>query len=280
MILRAAKLGVIGAVGLCVVGGLVFGTDLVSYVTSSARSVKTAVKDAVPIDFELKRARDLLEDIIPEMQANIRLIAQEEVEVAALKTDIEDCGQSIGRERQRVAKLRTTLSTDRPTYTFAGCQYTRRQVTEELAQQFDRFKEAELVLASKQRLLNAREKSLNAAMRMLERTRSQKVRLEHQIEALEAKHRLVKAASVGSRFEVDRSKLAKTEGLIRQIKKRLDIAERVLAHETRFVEWIPVDTISEKELLAQIDEHLNKTPTNGATPKDGSLALNAPEGTP
>ncbi len=278
MILKAVKIGVVTTVGLCVVGGVLFGTDLGSYVTSSARSVKMAVKDAVPIDFELRRARDLLEDIIPEMQANIRLIAQEEVEVAGLKADIEQSEASTIQEQTRVVKLREALAVDRPRYTFAGCQYTRPQVKHELARRFDRLKEAEVVLAGKQRLLSARQKSLNAAMQMLDRTRSQKVRLEDQIEALEAQYRLVKAASVGSKFQVDHSKLAQTDKLIREIKKRLDVAERVLAHETRFVEPIPVDTISETDLLARVDEHLADRGGANAAGEDSSLALNRPDG--
>ena len=42
---------------------------------------------------------------------------------------------------------------------------------------------------------------------------------------LAAKHRLVQAAAVGSRIQVDGSKLAQTSKLLRQIKKRLDVAE-------------------------------------------------------
>lgn len=273
MIVKAIKLGVITVVGLGLVGGLVFGTDLFSYVSSSARSVQTAVKDSVPLEFELKRARDLLEDIIPEMQANIRLIAQEEVEVAGLKTDIAQCEQSAREQRVRVAKLREALSTDQPKFQFAGLTYTRRQVKEDLARQFDRLKESELVLAGKQRLLTTREKSLSAAMEIVERTRSQKAQLEDQIEALEAQHRLVKAASVGSQFHVDHSKLAQTEKLIREIKKRLDVAERVLSHEARFVEPIQVDVISETDLVAEVDNHLSGSTEPEVACQDDSLAL-------
>ena len=69
-------------------------------------------------------------------------------------------------------------------------------------------------------------------------------------------NQLVRAAAVGSKFEIDNSKLAQTERLISEIKKQLDVAERVLAHEARFVEPIQVDSVSEKDLLTQIDEHL------------------------
>jgi hypothetical protein len=43
--------------------------------------------------------------------------------------------------------------------------------------------------------------------------------------------------------------------LIAQIQKRLDVAERVLAHESQFVESIPVDTVVEEDLVAQVDDY-------------------------
>ena len=54
------KRGLIGLVLFVVVGGLLFGKDLSSYVRSTARMTQDKVKDAVPIEFELSRAQDLL----------------------------------------------------------------------------------------------------------------------------------------------------------------------------------------------------------------------------
>jgi hypothetical protein len=264
MITRIMKYGALGSVGVFVLGGMLFGRDAASYLYSSARSVQTSVKDSVPIEFELQRASDLLEDIIPQMQANVRLIAQEEVQIASLKTDLEQNQQSLNDERIRVAKLRDTLAMPRVAYTLGGQEYSHQQVKEELARSFNRYKEAEVVLGGKQRLLEMRNKSLQGAMQMLERTKVQKVRLEDQIQALYSQHRLVQAAAVGSRVQFDSSKLAQTERLIREIKNRLDVAERVLTHEARFVEPISIDTIDEKDLLTQVNEHLDpgrvKTP--------------------
>lgn len=255
MILKAVKLGAIGVAGLAVVGAMLFGGDGFSYLRSSARSVQTAVKDSVPIEFELKRARDMLDEIIPEMHANVRLIAQEEVEVATIRSDIEQANTSLVSERGRIGRLRDMLNVQKASYAVGGLNYSREQVTEELSRQFDRYKEAEMVLAGKQRLLETREKSLHAAMTMLDRTRAQKVRLEDQIQSLEGQYRLVKAASVGSSLTLDNSKLAQTERLIGEVKKRLDVAERVLAHEAKFVQPMPLDTISEPDLIVEVDEY-------------------------
>jgi BMFP domain-containing protein YqiC len=215
------------------------------------------VKDSVPIEFELRRARDMLGEIIPEMQANVRLIAQEEVEVANLKAELARGEESLEKEQNRIVKLRNMLTAQKASYEIGGYDYSHQQVKQELANRFDRFKEAEMVHQGKERLLETRQESLKAAMQMLDRTRAEKTRLENQIESLESQYRLVQAAAAGSTIDIDRSKLAKTEKLIQDIRKRLDVAERVLAHESRFTQPIEVDVINEADLLEQVDDHFN-----------------------
>jgi len=255
MVMKWLKRSVFVVAGISLVGGLLFGKDVVSYVRSSAKSVRTVVKDSVPIEFELRRARDLLEEIIPEMHVNVRLIAQEEVEVAALNVDIANSEKAAEQEKLRIAKLRDALERPQAQYSFAGREYPRSYVKEDLANRFERFKESELVLASKRRLLTTRENSLHAAMQLLEQTRARKRILADKVESLASQHRLIKAAAIGSHIQVDNSKLAQTEKLITQIKKRLDVAERVLAHESQFVQAIPVDAVVEEDLLVQVDEY-------------------------
>lgn len=269
-------------VGVFVIGGLLFGRDVLSYVTSSAKSVRMAVKDAVPIEFELRRAQDLVEEIIPEMHANIRLIAQEEVEVAALKADIAKSTTAMDEEKAKIAKLRDTLQVQRASYTFGDREYSRSYVKDDLSNRFERYKESEVVLAGKQRLLETRQKSLESAMTMLDQTRSRKALLEDKIESLTSQYRLVKAASIGTDIQVDNSKLAQTEKLISQIQKRLDVAERVLAHESQFIQEIPVDAVPEADLLTQVDEYFQNegkqlTPDSGYTVTTPALANAAPE---
>jgi len=279
MVFKWVKYGVMGVVGLGLVGGAIFGKDMVSYVKSSARGVRMAVKDSVPIEFELRRARDLLEEIIPEMHANIRLIAQEEVEVAALKGEIEKGRTALNDEENKIKTLRVALEQPKVQYTFAGRNYDRSEVKTDLAARFERFKDSELVLASKVKLLNNREKQLTAAMQMLEKTRSQKRLLEDRIEGLASQYRVVKANAVGSKFQLDSSKIAQTEKLISEIQKRLDVAERVLAHESKFVESIPVnavDAVPETDLVAQVDDYF-KTRDDTTTGEEPTAAVGRAE---
>ena len=168
MILKALKVGVIGTAAALVLGGVVFGTDLGSYIRSSTRCVTSAVKDNVPIEFELRRARDLVDDIIPEMHASIRQIAEQEVEIASLKAEIADGDKSLADARGKVAKVRDCLSTPGNSFSIGQIVYSRDELKDDLARRFERTKEAELALAGKRRLLSNREKSLQAAMQVFE----------------------------------------------------------------------------------------------------------------
>ena len=49
MLIKWLKRSVLVVVGVFVLGGLLFGKDVVSYVSSSAKSVQNAVKDSVPV---------------------------------------------------------------------------------------------------------------------------------------------------------------------------------------------------------------------------------------
>lgn len=265
MIFKSLKVAVVGGLSLLVLGGFVFGREMVSYVSTSANSVRVAVKDNVPIEFELQRARNMLEQIIPEMHASIRTIAQEEVELKGLKADIEEAEQSVAEERTRLSRLRDHLDVDEASYRIGGRNYTRDQVRREVANRLDRLREAEAVLASKRRLLDAREQSLATAIETLESTRGRKAILEQQVAALESQHRLVQSASQGSGVEIDHTKLAQTERLIGDVKRRLDVAERVLAREATFVQSMEIDPIEERDLLADVDAYLGRDTSDTRT---------------
>lgn len=267
---------VVTLVGLAITA-FVFGTDMLSYLRSSTTSMQRAVKDAIPVDFELQRARDLLEEIIPEMHANIKLIAREEVEIAALTSDITQSEKLLQEEQQRLAKIRQKYDNHYAALNSHETSPDRRSLLQKLSQRFDRFKEAQVVLESKRRLLQSREQSLDAAMGMLEKTRSQKELLAGKIETLQSQYRLVQASSVGSKIQFDDTKLAQTEKLINQIKKRLDVAERILAHESRFVDSTPIDEISETELLEQMDQYF--TPSDATAQPSIELSLAQPDNT-
>ena len=89
------SMGTLAAVAL--LGFLLLGGRFASYVRTSARSVQESVQEAVPLEFELRRARDLIDAILPDLQSHVRTIAQEEVAIAALENDLIVSNQRLER---------------------------------------------------------------------------------------------------------------------------------------------------------------------------------------
>ena len=238
---------VIGSVILGVIGTGVVLTGASSYVRSSGRMIKTAVKDSIPFEFEIQRARDLLDDIVPELRANLRLVAAEEVEVANLEKAITTQKADVEAERGKVRKLRSALNQQRVSFRYGGIDYGRDEMVSELARRFDQLRTTEKLIDGRLELLKNRKRSLDAAIRKLESTRLARVHLASEIESLEGQFRLTQAQAAESQFEIDDLKLAQTQKVIRELRKRLDITQRVLAREAKFVENIPLEVEFESE---------------------------------
>lgn len=239
-------------------GAVVVATGAGSYLKSSGRLLRSAVKDAVPIEFEIQRAKDSLEGLVPAAQEALRDVAREEVEVASLEKEIDREKDLLAVETTKVQKLRSTLTPQLTSYSVGGREYRRQELVEELARRFESLKTAELLLRGKEDLLRNRRNALEAAVQKLEKTRLARLELASQIEALEAQYHLLQAQSSGSTFRIDDSKLSQTEAIISELKKRLSVAQRVLAREAQFVETIPVDTTKEANVVESVDAYFHR----------------------
>ena len=267
MVFKLFKFAGLTLAGGMLAGTMMFGRDAGSYFRSSARSMRTAVKENIPVEFELRRARDLLDEILPEMQANVRVIAQQEVEIDATKGNCQEDHQSLQDEGARIQKLRDDLASAQTSFSFGEISYTREQLKLELARRFDRYKEAESMLAVKRKMLEERQRSLVAAEQQLEQMRERKVALEGQVEALAGQYQLVQTASSGGVLQVDAGKLAQAEKLVKEIRQQLQVAERVLARDAKFTQPIAIDIVDEKDLLSRVDQHFgsgNTPPTTAS----------------
>ncbi len=254
MFRKGIKSVVVVTAGTLVAGLFVFGTDVFSYVATSCNTVRTTVKETVPVEFELQRARDMIEQILPELQANIRMIAQEEVEIASLEKEIAGASEELVTQQQRIRHLRDRLDSDLVSFPVGPANYSREQLTEKLASRYRRFKESKVALGGKQKVLESRRRSLAAAETMLDRARVQKAELERKIESLVAQHRLIQSSTVAVDLQVDGRRITKADRLIGEIQTRLDVAQRVIARQSDLFETdSETGFIDEESLLAEID---------------------------
>ncbi len=257
--LRWIKYGVGTVVIVGVAGVVLIGTNVGSYIHTSTRAARQAVKDSVPVEFELRRASDMIEAILPDLQSQVRMIAQEEVEIAALERDITESMQRSDTEQKTLAALRGKMKNRLVSYSVNGRDVERRELTDQLHQRFERFKQGELALASKRKLLEKRRDSLSAALSMLEKMRHRKGELEQKVEALAAQHRLVQASQIETGRLVDGSQLSEADQLLSEIETRLAVAQRVLAHEQDlFAVSSGEEVVDEEQLMTELDQYFGE----------------------
>jgi TolA-binding protein len=265
-----------------VVLSLLFGGEALSYIRTAGRQMRQSVNDKIPVEFQLRRARDLLGDILPEMQANVRVMAQQEVEIEAVREDIDQSQKSLTEEAGRIKILREAVTSGRSSFTLSGLTYSRDQLVSELSRRFDRYREAEQILAAKRKLLDNRRQALAAAEQQLDQMRVRKVALESQVESLTGQYRLVQAASSNSRVQVDPGKLAQAEHLVSEIRQQLNVAEHVLAREAKFTMPVPVDSIDPQDLVARVERHFGggSTEARSTSPATTTTPANDGDGSP
>jgi len=247
----------IGAAAACVLAGFLFGRDAWSYMHTSARWAKDAVKSSIPIEAEIERARDMVKDIVPDIQKNMHVIAKEEVEVERLQKQINHMEGKLSTDRDNLMKLKNDLSSGKGEFAYAGRRYTATQVKLDLTNRFERFKTNDATLGSLREIYDARQKSLEAARQKLENMLAVKRQLEVDVENLEARLKMVEAAQTTSEYNFDDSRLSRAKELISDLRTRLDVAAKMVDAQGNFHVEIPVSETAPSNIVDEVTEYFS-----------------------
>lgn len=218
----------VGILGAVAVAGLV-STGAWSYVRTGIHTAHQSVKDSVPIDWEIKRARDMIEDLEPEIARNLEVVLKEEVAVDRLAQQIQDKETQLAKSRGDILRLKNDLESGSVRFVYAGRSYSDEQVRADLANRFERFKVFEATTDKLSQVLDARQKNLLAARQKLEEMQSAKRELEVEIENLQARQTMVEVAQTSNPVTLDDSQLSHTRQLLDDIRTRIDVAEKMSA---------------------------------------------------
>lgn len=233
--------------------GLVFGR---SHVMTTLGMVKQQFRESVPIDFEIERARQMITDLRPEIEKNLRLIAQEEVEVARLEEDLETAEKRLTKDRSEIMRLKTDVDSGSEYLVYSGRRYSEREVKADLASRFTQFKTQESTTTAVHKILVARQAGLQAAREKLDIMLDAKRQLEVDVENLEARLTMVQVAQTSSNFKFDDSQLSRTQELFDDIGTRIEVAEKLVNADVHFVDRIPLDEPEiERDIIEEIADY-------------------------
>lgn len=248
------KVLVSGAV-LALLSGLFFGRDAVSYVSTSVGWVKDSVKDSVPIEFEIQRARNMIRDLDPEIARNMHLIASEETQISGLREDLMASQKQLEKDRRDVMRLKTDLEHGGSQFVYAGVSYTHSQVETDLTRRFERFKVKEATVDKLNKILAARDAGLVAANEKLKSMQGSKRQLEVEIENLKARLEMVKVAQSTNNFVFDDSKLARTRQALKDIKARIDVAEKLANANVASPDQINLEESESRNIVDEVAKY-------------------------
>lgn len=272
------KHAIYGVAALGALASLVFGRDVWSYARTWGNSVRQSVKKEVPIEFEVARARELVENLVPEIRHCMHVIAEQEVDVEHLTSELARRQAELASQKDVIQSRTVDLKSAQASYVYAGQTYSAEQVRNDLAKRFERFKVAEETLKKERQVLEARQKALFANREKLDNMLAAKTDLELQLEQLEARLKAVQAAETVSTVSIDDSELARAKKLIRELNKQIDVREKVMATDGKLTDLIPTEskTAAPKDLESQIEAYFNhKTEASGSKPELKVVNLDA-----
>lgn len=249
MLLSGAVLG--GA------GFLFLGTDFPSYLGTMASSVRESVAGQIPVEFELKRAEGLIRQIDPQIENCKRDLARSEVELEELHQSVQRLDKVVEGEEKKLRVGAKMLSSDGAgEVQFASDNGVRRRVNADLQRTKDSFVNNLAILKTKRALIERQEKAVDAAKQRLIAVRTEREALEDQVRSLKTQQQQVEAlAATSSRFDLDSTALSQAKEVIAGVKKRLDIAQRMLENDMVFHGEDSISVaVEERNVVREIEE--------------------------
>lgn len=240
------KKGLVLGAGLALLAGLFFGRDVCSYVKTSAGWVHDSVKEKVPVEFELQRARNMIADLDPEIRRHKQQIAREELELKRFTDQLEQAEERLAKNWSNIELLRDDLERGDSTFVYAGLTYSYDQVEQDLANRFSRYETMTKTQEKNRKILQARKQGLNAAQEKLKEMIAAKRQLEVEVENLEARLKMVEVAKASSNFNIDDSQLSRTRKLLADIDARIEIDAQLVNAGDIFPDEIPLEEPTEK----------------------------------
>ncbi|MBX3424809.1 MAG: hypothetical protein KF688_03930 [Pirellulales bacterium] len=246
---------ILASLAALLVGGLVMGSGVGSYISTGCERVADNVKDAVPTEFQIDRARKMVRDLEPEIRRSMHVIAKEEVEVGELDRRIEAARAKADKDKSDIMRLQSDLKSGRNVFRYAGTSYSAHQVKEDLSRRFTRFKTADATLESLTQMRDARARNLDAARQKLTAMMGSQRQLQVEVENLEAKLKLVQVAEASCEVQFDDSQLARAKQLMADIRAKLDVAAKLANADTEFHEEIVLDLPTPEDVVDQVAEY-------------------------
>jgi len=258
MLKKAMIAGLAVVVGVAVLAWL--SPKLISTIRYQAGQTIESIEDSVPLETEVGRLRGEVKRLEADEHHYYDQVAKQAVEVDKLRSDVDETTAGMAKQWNNIEAMRASLGDDqKASYRFGNRIYSREEVTEQLARDFNSYQSCEKELKAKKDLLSAGEKSLAASEDQLGALKGTRRDMEVELAKLEADLKLVRLKEAQSSVKVDDGEYARVRAYIAKLRDRVAEKQKALDYEGKFTNGTidataaPTQT-DEKDLLKQIDE--------------------------
>jgi chromosome segregation ATPase len=242
--------------------------------------MRESVAGSIPVDIELKRAESLIRQIDPQIDTCKRDLARAEVELEELQTSVVHLEKVVDGEERKLRTGAKLLSGDG-----SGAQVqlasdlgSRRRVSVDLQRTKDSYVNNVAILKTKRTLIERQSRAVDAAKQRLLAVRTEREALEDQCRALKTQQMQVAALSAHSqRFDLDSTALSQAKEVIATVKKRLDVAQRMLENDMVFQGEPDEIAIESRDVVKEIHE-LFATAAPNTAPGEVQVLIELPHG--
>lgn len=251
--------------GLLLVSGLMFGRRGLSYVSTCVSDIRESVKESIPIEMEIRSARQEVQSLDKDIRMMTHQIAKEEHQVEKFEADVLRQEEDVDKSFANIMRLRKHLESGDSMFVTHGQSYSNREVEADLRRRFDNHKTMEATAKKVRQIMEARKKGLDAAREKYAETVSAKHQLEVEIANLEARLKMVQVAETASEINFDNSRLSRARSRVDEIRTRIEVKEKVVNVAPDSLGGIPLEEpeVSD-DILNEVNAYFNADAENFA----------------
>jgi chromosome segregation ATPase len=233
---------------------LAFGTSAPSYVKTAFHKVRENAKGAVPVQFEIDRAREEIASLEPAIKDQIAQYAQAQVEIENLGQEIARMKANLETEKTAMKSLRNSVDSGEVRLVGTNITLTSEEVKGELARRLDTYRLNNKLVENKEATLKAKQKTLAAAKEQLAQMATTKKALLAKVDGIEARLKMIETTTASRDFNFDDSALARAKQSVAELEKRLDVMARVAEMEGKFSNTgVPIVVDPGRDVVKEVD---------------------------
>ncbi|MHC4877301.1 MAG: hypothetical protein ACYTGL_12470 [Planctomycetota bacterium] len=252
-----------GAAGLALVIGLLFGSNAIPFLRTAGDDVRQAANEAIPEEFKLRTARNMLDDKLePQIREMKHVVAEAQIEVERLTAKLDKRASQLADLRTDLAERHDQYQSGDASVKIDNVSFSRDEIKSDMEQLFQEVKLNESTLESEQEVLAAKKSALKSNEEKIAELLAAREKLELQIQELEARVSAVEAKETIVKSEFDDSALNDIQNLLDSVEKKVDVREREMSLEGQSTHRIPRASDKPADSVDEISAYLGRSDKN------------------